>query len=80
VDRTGLSERWLRKAAEKRLIPYRKIGPKLIFDLAHIDAYLEQGLVEAASQAVVEERPAKQVIRVAADTPPRRRGPARTLT
>ena len=50
-QRPWLTERWLRKAVQKKLIPYFKLGTKLIFDLADIDSYVEQRRVEAMPHA-----------------------------
>jgi hypothetical protein len=49
-QRPWLTERWLRKAVAQKLIPYYKLGTKLLFDLVDIDGYVEDRRVEAAPQ------------------------------
>lgn len=46
--RPWLTERWLRVLVYQRRIPYRKVGGRLLFDLADIDALADAGRVEPA--------------------------------
>jgi excisionase family DNA binding protein len=45
-QRPWLTERFLRRLVAKRRIPYHKVGGRVLFDLADLDALAEQGRVE----------------------------------
>ena len=47
-ERPWLTERYLRRLVAERRIPYHKPGGRLVFDLADIDALVENSRVEAA--------------------------------
>lgn len=46
--RSWISERWLRRLVYERRIPYHKVGGRIFFDLADLDAWAESGRVSAA--------------------------------
>lgn len=45
-QRPWLTERFLRHLVAKRRIPYHKVGGRVLFDLADLDAFAEKGRVE----------------------------------
>ena len=49
-QRPWLTERWLRRLVYERRVPFHKVGNRLVFDLADLDAPVEQGRVEQADE------------------------------
>lgn len=52
----GMTATALYKSAQRRLVPYRKKGKRLVFDVAELDAYMHQlegvDVGEAVSRAL----------------------------
>ncbi len=46
-DRLGVSDRWMLRAIETRLIPFHKVGKWHRYDPRDVDAYLAERRVEA---------------------------------
>lgn len=42
-------ERWVRRLIYERRLPYRKVGGRVVIDLADVDALLEGERIPAAS-------------------------------
>jgi hypothetical protein len=51
-QRPWLTERWLRRLVYERRVPFHKVGNRLVFDLADLDALAEQGRVERADEII----------------------------
>jgi hypothetical protein len=52
VQRPWLTERWLRRLVYERRVPFHKVGNRLVFDLADLDALVERGRVEQAAEII----------------------------
>lgn len=55
-ERPWLTERWLRRLIYERRIRYRKVGNRVLLDLADVDALAEAGRVEPAEVERSKER------------------------
>ena len=55
-QRPWLTERWLRRLVYERRGPFHKVGNRLVFDLADLDALVEQGRVERADEIIPDGR------------------------
>jgi hypothetical protein len=51
-QRPWLTERWLRRLVYERRVPFHKVGNRLVFDLADLDALVERGRVERAGEII----------------------------
>ena len=47
--RPWLTERYLRRLVYEKRVAYHRVGGRLLFDLADLDALAERGRVEAAA-------------------------------
>jgi excisionase family DNA binding protein len=56
ADRLGVNVRWVRRKVATRAIPFIKLGHLIRFDLAEIEAWLEEARVPTAGQLVDDER------------------------
>ena len=59
-QRPWLTERWLRLLVYERRVPFHKVGNRLVFDLADLDALVERGRVERADEIVWDRRVARR--------------------
>jgi hypothetical protein len=55
-QRPWLTERWLRRLVYERRVSFHKVGNRLVFDLADLDALVECGRVERADEIVCDGR------------------------
>jgi hypothetical protein len=51
-QRPWLTERWLRRLVYERRVPFHKVGNRLVFDLADLDALVARGRVERAAEII----------------------------
>lgn len=56
AERLGVNVRWVRRKVATRAIPFIKLGHLVRFDLAEIEAWLEEARVPTAGQLVDDER------------------------
>jgi len=47
-ERPWLTERWARRLIYERRIAFRKVGSRVLLDLADVDALADAGLVKAS--------------------------------